>query len=264
MDSTGLLTVGEDETAETLTVVATSVLNPEKTGTATVAVTEPMGELELVSQNATIVGYNGKNLGAAQGPEKLFDGDKENPDTGKWCEDGSNLWVAFDIGEERNVRQLVVSHVGVAEEPTAGNGSMNTANYEFYVLNEEKVNVDELLAMEAEERNAVLADPANWTELAKTTDNAADVTTNDLGDATGRIFKLNVSRTDTTGWAACVRIYEAELYATAESAPNGRSGQDRSEPADHRGNRPAAGGLHHRQLDCLCRRTGGCPERFRR
>ena len=216
IDETGLLTVAEDETAEQLTVVATSVQNPKVSGSAAVTVTEPVGELELVSQNATIVGYNGKKLGTAQGPEKLFDGDKENPDTGKWCEDGSNLWVAFDIGEERNVRQLVVSHVGVAETPTAGNGSMNTANYEFYVLNEEKVNVDKLLAMEAEERNDVLADAANWTECAKTTDNAADVTTNDLGDATGRIFKLNVSRTDTTGWAACVRIYEAELYATAK------------------------------------------------
>lgn len=216
IDETGLLTVAEDETAEQLTVVATSVQDPKVSGSAAVTVTEPVGELELVSQNATIVGYNGNKLGTAQGPEKLFDGDKENPNTGKWCEDGSNLWVAFDIGEERNVRQLVVSHVGVAETPTASNGSMNTANYEFYVLNEEKVNVDELLAMEAEERNAVLADAANWTECAKTTDNAADVTTNDLGDATGRIFKLNVSRTDTTGWAACVRIYEAELYATAK------------------------------------------------
>ena len=216
IDETGLLTVAEDETAEQLTVVATSVQDPNVSGSAAVTVTEPVGELELVSQNATIVGYNGKKLSTAQGPEKLFDGDKENPDTGKWCEDGSNLWVAFDIGEERNVRQLVVSHVGVAETPTAGNGSMNTANYEFYVLNEEKVNVDKLLAMEAEERNDVLADAANWTECAKTTDNAADVTTNDLGDATGRIFKLNVSRTDTTGWAACVRIYEAELYATAK------------------------------------------------
>ena len=216
IDETGLLTVAEDETAEQLTVVATSVQDPKVSGSAAVTVTEPVGELELVSQNATIVGYNGNKLGTAQGPEKLFDGDKENPDTGKWCEDGSNLWVAFDIGEERNVRQLVVSHVGVAETPTAGNGSMNTANYEFYVLNEEKVNVDELLAMEAEERNAVLADAANWTECAKTTDNAANVTTNDLGDETGRIFKLNVSRTDTTGWAACVRIYEAELYATAK------------------------------------------------
>ena len=216
IDETGLLTVAEDETAEQLTVVATSVQDPKVSGSAAVTVTEPVGELELVSQNATIVGYNGQKLGTAQGPEKLFDGDKENPDTGKWCEDGSNLWVAFDIGEERNVRQLVVSHVGVAETPTAGNGSMNTANYEFYVLNEEKVNVDKLLAMEAEERNDVLANAANWTECAKTTDNAANVTTNDLGDATGRIFKLNVSRTDTTGWAACVRIYEAELYATAK------------------------------------------------
>lgn len=216
IDETGLLTVAEDETAEQLTVVATSVQDPKVSGSAAVTVTEPVGELELVSQNATIVGYNGKKLGTAQGPEKLFDGDKEKPDTGKWCEDGSNLWVAFDIGEERNVRQLVVSHVGVAETPTAGNGSMNTANYEFYVLNEEKVNVDKLLAMETEERNDVLADAANWTECAKTTDNAANVTTNDLGDATGRIFKLNVSRTDTTGWAACVRIYEAELYATAK------------------------------------------------
>lgn len=215
IDETGLLTVAEDETG-LLTVVATSVQDPKFSGSAAVTVTEPVGELELVSQNATIVGYNGKKLGTAQGPEKLFDGDKEKPDTGKWCEDGSNLWVAFDIGEERNVRQLVVSHVGVAETPTAGNGSMNTANYEFYVLNEEKVNVDKLLAMEAEERNDVLADAANWTECAKTTDNAANVTTNDLGDATGRIFKLNVSRTDTTGWAACVRIYEAELYATAK------------------------------------------------
>ena len=196
IDETGLLTVAEDETAEQLTVVATSDQDPKVSGSAAVTVTEPVGELELVSQNATIVGYNGQKLGTAQGPEKLFDGDKENPDTGKWCEDGSNLWVAFDIGEERNVRQLVVSHVGVAETPTAGNGSMNTANYEFYVLNEEKVNVDKLLAMEAEERNAVLADAANWTECAKTTDNAANVTTNDLGDATGRIFKLNVSRTE--------------------------------------------------------------------
>ena len=30
-----------------------------------------------------------------------------------------------------------------------------------------------------------------------------------------RIFKLNVSKTDTTGWADCVRIYELELYAQA-------------------------------------------------
>ena len=70
IDETGLLTVAEDETAEQLTVVATSVQDPKVSGSAAVTVTEPVGELELVSQNATIVGYNGKKLGAAQGPEK--------------------------------------------------------------------------------------------------------------------------------------------------------------------------------------------------
>lgn len=82
IDETGLLTVAEDETAEQLTVVATSVQDPKVSGSAAVTVTEPVGELELVSQNATIVGYNGNKLGTAQGPEKLFDGDKENPNTG--------------------------------------------------------------------------------------------------------------------------------------------------------------------------------------
>ena len=71
IDETGLLTVAEDETAEQLAVVATSS-GSEGSGSAAVTVTEPVGELELVSQNATIVGYNGKKLGTAQGPEKLF------------------------------------------------------------------------------------------------------------------------------------------------------------------------------------------------
>ena len=176
-----------------------------------------MGELELVSAGATIVGTNSQNVGGAQGPEKLFDGNKTDPDTGKWCEDEGDekLWVAFDIGDARNVKQLVVSHAGVGEDAAQGSGSTNTANYEFYVLDEGKVNVDELLAMEPEARNEVLANNDNWKQIAKTSDNAQDVTTNTF-DETGRIFKFNVSRTDTTGWKACVRIYELELYAAAE------------------------------------------------
>ena len=216
IDESGLLTVGEDETATSVTVVATSVQDTGKAGKATVTVTEPIGDLELVSQNADIIASNSKLVGDPKaGPEKLFDGKKEDPDNDKWCEDGSNLWVAFDIGEERNVKQVVVTNVGVVETPAAGNGSMNTAGYEFYMLDEEKVNVDELLAMEPDEREKVLEDASNWIEVFRVTDNANDVCTNDI-DKTGRIFKLNVSRPDTTGWAACVRIYELELFAAAE------------------------------------------------
>ena len=217
IDENGLLTVAADETATELTVVATAKQDATTEGTAKVTVTEPMGKLELVSAGATIVGTNSQKVGGAQGPEKLFDGNKTDPDTGKWCEDEGDekLWVAFDIGEARDVKQLVVSHAGVGEDAAQGSGSMNTGNYEFYVLDEGKVNVDELLAMEPEARNEVLANNDNWKQIAKTSDNAQDVTTNTF-EETGRIFKFNVSHTDTTGWKACVRIYELELYAAAE------------------------------------------------
>ena len=139
IDETGLLTVAEDETAEQLTVVATSVQDPNVSGSAAVTVTEPVGELELVSQNATIVGYNGKKLGTAQGPEKLFDGDKENPRYRQmvrgWQQPVGRL---LTLAKNATSGSWSSPHVGVAETPTAGNGSMNTANYEFYVLNEEK------------------------------------------------------------------------------------------------------------------------------
>ena len=209
----GLLTVGADETAQTLTVTATSVQDPEKSASATVTVADAAAETENVALGASVIAYNGNNLGGDQGPEKLFDGDITNPDTGKWCVDGSNMWVAFDIGEVRDLTELRVIHAGVAEEASGGQGSINTANYEFYILNEDSIAVEELLAMPYEERCELLADASYWTEAAKTSDNANDITTNDLTGKSGRIFKINISRTDTTGWASCVRVYELELYS---------------------------------------------------
>ena len=109
IDETGLLTVAEDETAEQLTVVATSVQDPKVSGKRCRDRHRACGRSwNWCPRMRPSLATTAKKLGTAQGPEKLFDGDKENPDTGKWCEDGSNLWVAFDIGEERNVRQLVV------------------------------------------------------------------------------------------------------------------------------------------------------------
>ena len=51
----------------------------------------------------------------------------------------------------------------------------------------------------------VLADNGNWIQLDKTSDNVENVTNNTF-NTTGRIFKLNVSRPDTTGQEACVSI----------------------------------------------------------
>ena len=58
--------------------------------------------------NATVVAYNGPEsgngaLGSSNGPEKLFDGLYANADTDKWCVDGKDMWVAFDIGQNLNV-----------------------------------------------------------------------------------------------------------------------------------------------------------------
>ena len=105
----------------------------------------------------------------------------------------------------------------------------------------------------------MLADAANWTERAKTTDNAADVTTNDLGDATGRIFKLNVSRTDTTGWAACVRIYEAELYATAKPTEPVVDKTILNQLIEQ-ASRPGGRRLHDHQLGSVCNCAGRSAE----
>lgn len=79
IDETGLLTVAEDETAEQLTVVATSVQDPKVSGSAAVTVTEPVGELELVSQNATIVGYNGKNWALPRAPKSCLTATRKTP-----------------------------------------------------------------------------------------------------------------------------------------------------------------------------------------
>ena len=203
---TVVLTAGDSGETEPTDPVA-----PEPTDPA-----EPE-ETENVALNADIIAYNGTKLNdAASGPEKLFDGNKTDADNGKWCEDGNNLWVAFDIGEERSILEATMFHAGSNNEWSPSPGAINTANYELYVLNTDAISVEELLAMSFEERTALLEDNSYWTVVGRKTDNLDDITTNDLEGVTARIFKVNISRTDTTGWGPCVRIYELELTAVKE------------------------------------------------
>ncbi|MFR0734818.1 MAG: hypothetical protein ACLSHU_12125 [Oscillospiraceae bacterium] len=67
-------------------------------------------------------------------------------------------------------------------------------------------------------RTTLLADQAYWTLLASRTNNLEDITEDELDASGARIFKINVSDTDSTGWGDCVRIYELELYAYKEAA----------------------------------------------
>ena len=165
------------------------------------------------ARDAEIVAYNGNALNNENsGPAKLFDGAWSNEATDKWCEDGNNIWVAFDIGSELTYGELKLYHAGANNEWMPVGGSTNTAAYEFYVLNTDKISVEELLEKSFDERTTLLSDNSYWTLAASRTGNTEDITTDAL-DVTGRIFKLNISVTDTANWAPCVRVYELELYA---------------------------------------------------
>ena len=237
LSETGLLTVAADEqVGATLTIWAVSLDDETKMANATVTVTEKSvdptdptdptdpsepGELDEetnVALNAEVIAYNGNNLGGEAGPEKLFDGAMSDPDTDKWCVDGKNMWVAFDIGVEKNLGKAILYHAGANNEYTPSPGAINTAAYEFYTLNTEKITVEELLAKTYEERTTLLADNSYWTLLASRTNNTEDITIDDLDASGARIFKINVSDTDSTNWGDCVRMYELELYAYKEVA----------------------------------------------
>ena len=164
--------------------------------------------------NAEIIAYNGNALSnESSGPAKLFDGGFTDESNHKWCEDGNNIWVAFDLGQAANVSSISVYHAGSNGEWMPDGASTNTEGYELYTLDTTKVDLDELLAMTFEERTTLLDDNANWVEVATVSGNTDDITSHELALADARIFKFNISDTDSTKWAPCVRVYELEVYA---------------------------------------------------
>ena len=171
--------------------------------------------VENLALDAQIVAYNGTKLGDEAGPEKLFNGAWTDENLDKWCEDGNNLWVAFDLGRVASVNSISIYHAGANNEWMPAGASTNTEAYELYVLNTEVISAEELLAMSFEERTDLLENSAYWVELDRVTGNTDDITTHELALTGARIFKFNVSDTDSTNWASCVRVYEIEVIGVA-------------------------------------------------
>ena len=167
----------------------------------------------ILSRNAAIIAYNGERLNHEDaGPHKLFDGTFDNADTSKWCEEGKNIWVAFDLGTAADVTNIKIYHAGSNNEWEPSENTINTEAYELYVLNTAVVDIDQLLTMSFEERTTLLADNSNWIELAAVTGNHEDITSHDLALSDARIFKFNVSDTDSiNSWGDCIRVYELEV-----------------------------------------------------
>ncbi|MBR5294298.1 MAG: discoidin domain-containing protein, partial [Oscillospiraceae bacterium] len=168
-----------------------------------------------------IIAYNGTKLGDDAGPEKLFNGSWSDEALDKWCEDGKDLWVAFDLGGEASVSSISIYHAGANNEWMPAGASTNTEAYELYVLNTEQISVSELMGMSLAARTDLLGSSAYWTPIATVTGNTEDITTHELDLTGARIFKFNVSDTDSTNWASCVRVYEIEVMGTITGSGGG-------------------------------------------
>ncbi|MDY4220306.1 MAG: discoidin domain-containing protein, partial [Candidatus Faecousia sp.] len=195
----GLLTVADDETAQTLTVVATSTFDPTQSGSATVSVTE----LVNVSPDATLWGYSGYNgfvENQENGPEKLFDGDF----TTKWSVDSANQWVAIDLGQYMDVYAVRLYHAGSAGEDS----SLNTESYEVRGLFN-YISWYENMAFSNRSRSIGTYITGDWTQLIGVSGNTADVTTDNV-EPVRNVRYLLVRVTDD-----CANLYELEILADA-------------------------------------------------
>ncbi len=124
ISANGVLTVGADEPAPGFFVTATSVQDPTVQTTVKVV----MLALRNVAEGSSLWTYNGDNMGANNGPEKLVDGDL----TTQWNDDvyrgdGGNAgvfykdegWrdgelVSFDLGSWQNIHGVRIHNAGGA------------------------------------------------------------------------------------------------------------------------------------------------------
>ena len=120
VDAHGNLTIGDDENAAYITIVAKAAANESITDSRLAYVTTcaalPTGD---------ILGYTGSKLDEADGPKAAFDGDM----TTKWTEEGSK-WVMVDLNGKQTLDSVKIYHAGT-QEP----GAANTASLAIYRLN---------------------------------------------------------------------------------------------------------------------------------
>ena len=156
----------------------------------------------------SIIATNSALFGQSNGPQKLFDGAKSDIETDGWFEEGTNLWIAFDIGKESSLSTLKLWHLG-------GFKPFNTASYSFYVLDERKITTERLLSLSFAERNALLSRSEYWKCLVSVSGNTESVTSHSLSQSTGRIFKFLVSEPDSYDTNDhVIRVFELELTGT--------------------------------------------------
>ena len=171
-------------------------------------VAEPSVNLAL---NATIYYFNKKYPDYAKnGPQHAFDGKMSDPEADKWHASGVNGWVAFDIHTPVANPILKIYHAGSAGEDS----NLNTSSWDVYILNERYLTEEAYFNMDRSTQNRVCQIAWFWKRIHVTTGNTADISVDhiDMPEAR-RLFKINMRKTNQTGYPYHLNVYEIEMYA---------------------------------------------------
>ena len=171
-------------------------------------VAEPSVNLAL---NATIYYFNKKYPDYAKnGPQHAFDGKMSDPEADKWHASGVNGWVAFDIHTPVANPILKIYHAGSAGEDS----NLNTSSWDVYILNERYLTEEAYFNMDRSTQNRVCQIAWFWKRIHVTTGNTADISIDhiDMPEAR-RLFKINMRKTNQTGYPYHLNVYEIEMYA---------------------------------------------------
>ena len=171
-------------------------------------VAEPSVNLAL---NATVYYSNKKYPDYAKnGPQHAFDGKMSDPEADKWHASGTNGWVAFDIHTPVANPILKIYHAGSAGEDS----NLNTSSWDVYVLNERYFTEESFFNLTSSERNRVCQIAWAWKKIHVTNGNTSDISIDciDMPEAR-RLFKINMRKTNQTGYPYHLNVYEIEMYA---------------------------------------------------
>ena len=171
-------------------------------------VAEPSVNLAL---NATIYYSNKKYPDYAKnGPQHAFDEKMSDPEADKWHASGINGWVAFDIHTPVANPILKIYHAGSAGEDS----NLNTSSWDVYILNERYLTEEAYFNMDRSTQNRVCQIAWFWKRIHVTTGNTADISIDhiDMPEAR-RLFKINMRKTNQTGYPYHLNVYEIEMYA---------------------------------------------------
>ena len=186
----------ENETVGTLTIIVGDG------GEATIPVD--------ITENPTVLyATEQSDHNSKEDPEFAFDKDE----TTKWCPGGNAVQaqMVIDVGAYYTLTEWNMSHAGVS---TSDGSGRNTRDFALQVLNVQNPTAEQL----ADE--SFLTNDANWTTVAFYENNQENRTHYEFTESvTGRYFRLNVTKGDTSAQWPSTRIYEWSMMGVLAKDP---------------------------------------------